>query len=436
MNLGQENEKQEFKLGLGQLDKGLRSLSAMLNRNTEGAVFFGVDDDGTVKGLAIGKRTLLDIRSRAAELIEPRIILDIQDLKDEMGRDYIRVHAEGANIPYSCDGRYYLRTAASDEQIGSELLRKMLVSGNTDLLMQITSEDQTLTFQGMIGYLKNRGVHAAETREFLNSFGMFNKSERFNLLAYLLSDQNDMIIKVMRFAGKDKTIVDERSIFRKQSILLTVQQVLDYFKLIDLPQKVNLTTGIRSETPLFDLQSFREAWINACVHNTWTDKIPPSIYIYDDRVEVVSYGGLPYGLSEDGFYAGTSKPVNQRLFNVFITCGFSEQSGHGIPQIVKMYGKEAFCFRDGLLIVTIPFAYEPDHVKARLMKERAEEQLTNNQYTVLQYLSDHPRATLQETADACNLSLGGVKKIVHKLQELELMERKGAKNKTTWVVNG
>ena len=56
MNLGQENEKQEFKLGLGQLDKGLKSLSAMLNRSGEGTVFFGVDDDGNVKGLDIGKK--------------------------------------------------------------------------------------------------------------------------------------------------------------------------------------------------------------------------------------------------------------------------------------------------------------------------------------------------------------------------------------------
>ena len=132
MNLGQENEKQEFKLGLGQLDKGLKSLSAMLNRSGEGTVFFGVDDDGNVKGLDIGKKTLLDIRQRVSDLIEPRIICDIKDNKDENGQTFIQIHAQGSDIPYSCDGRYYLRTAASDEQIGSDLLRKMLASGNTD----------------------------------------------------------------------------------------------------------------------------------------------------------------------------------------------------------------------------------------------------------------------------------------------------------------
>ena len=79
MNLGEETEKREFKLGLGQLDKGLRSLSAMLNRSTEGTVYFGVDDDGTVKGLDIGKKTLLDIRSRAAEL---SLLLTVQQVLD------------------------------------------------------------------------------------------------------------------------------------------------------------------------------------------------------------------------------------------------------------------------------------------------------------------------------------------------------------------
>ena len=434
MNLGQENEKQEFKTSLGQLDKGIKSLTAMLNRGTEGTVYFGVDDDGTIRGVDIGKRTLLDIRSRAAELIDPRVILDIEELKDEKGRSYICLHAEGTDIPYSCDGRYYIRTASADEQIGSALLRKMLVSGSTDMLMQVSSEEQSLSFKGMNEYLTGKGVHAGESKEFLNSFGMFNKEGRYNLLSYLLSDQNELIIKIMRFAGTDKTIVDERMSFSRQSLLLTVQQVLDYFSLINLSKKVDLATGVRTETPLFDLQSFREAWINACVHNTWTERIPPAVYIYDDRLEIVSYGGLPYGLSEEGFFAGTSKPVNNRLFNIFITCGFSEQSGHGIPQIVKVYGKEAFSFRDGLMMVTIPFGYEPDYVKARRIRKAVQDTLTDNQRTVLLYLKEHSNASLQETADACGLSIGGVKKMVLKLREMDLLERSGPKNKSVWIV--
>ncbi|MBQ5473647.1 MAG: ATP-binding protein, partial [Lachnospiraceae bacterium] len=92
-------------------------LSAMLNRKNERNVYFGADDDGNVTGLDVGKQTLLDIRQRAQELIDPHIQLDIEELRTEESKTYIKVRAIGWNTPYSCDGRYYIRTAASDEQI-------------------------------------------------------------------------------------------------------------------------------------------------------------------------------------------------------------------------------------------------------------------------------------------------------------------------------
>ena len=79
MNLGKENETQEFKESLSQLDKGLKSLVAMLNRSGAGTVYFGVKDNGDVKGLDIGKNTLMDIRQKIADLIEPKIVCEIQD---------------------------------------------------------------------------------------------------------------------------------------------------------------------------------------------------------------------------------------------------------------------------------------------------------------------------------------------------------------------
>ena len=53
MNLGRENGTTEFKESLGQLDKRIRSLSAMLNRHRGGTVYFGVDDDGRYVGEAL-----------------------------------------------------------------------------------------------------------------------------------------------------------------------------------------------------------------------------------------------------------------------------------------------------------------------------------------------------------------------------------------------
>lgn len=64
--------------------------------------------------------------------------------------------------------------------------------------------------------------------------------------------------------------------------------------------------------------------------------------MYDDRIEIVSYGGLPFSLSREGFYNGTSVPVNKSLLTVFLASKYAEQSGHGVPTIVENMVKMFF----------------------------------------------------------------------------------------------
>ncbi len=163
--------------------------------------------------------------------------------------------------------------------------------------------------------------------------------------------------------------------------------------------------------------------------------MPPAVYAFDNRIEIVSYGDLPYKLTKEGFFQGKSVPVNERLFRIFIACDHSEQSGHGVPEIVKSYGKEAFSFSDGMITVTLPFNFEPDIVTIRKEREKEQTRLTDNQIKVLNFIAKNNQASLQEVADNCSLSLGGVKKIVAKLQEIGLLTRKGTKRNYIWSAN-
>lgn len=431
MNLGNENETQEFKEGLGQLDKGIKSLTAMLNRHGFGSVYFGVDDNGNVKGLTVGKKTLMDIRSRVNDLVEPKIIVNIEILADENNKTFLKVSTQGSDIPYSCDGRYYVRHIAADEKATNELLRKMLASGDADIIKQVSSEVQELTFSSLFSIL-SASIHISNSKTFYKSYGLLNNDGKFNFMAYLLSDQNNLSIKVTRYAGIDKTVMLERTEYGHQCLLESVQQVLTHFKSTNTT-KVNLKEGKRKEVSLFAYEAFREAWINACLHNNWNDKVPPAVYIFDDRIEIVSYGGLPYGLSVEGFYKGTSLPINKSLLTMFIVAGFAEQSGHGVPIIVNTYGKKAFSFSDGLVKVTLKLAFESDSVISRKSYESRKNTLRKNQVLVLDYLITNPESTLQNAADNLSLSLGGVKKIVAALQELGLLRRLGGKRKGVWV---
>lgn len=90
-NLGKENEYTEFKESIGQLDKGIKALSAMLNRHHSGKVFFGVDDTGEVIGIEVGDSTLEKIRNAIRVDVLPRVTPEISVLTSDDMRTYVSV---------------------------------------------------------------------------------------------------------------------------------------------------------------------------------------------------------------------------------------------------------------------------------------------------------------------------------------------------------
>jgi len=82
MNFGIENENQEFKEGLAQLDKAIKSLTAMVNKNGKGAVYFGVDDNGNVVGLKLGRKYLDEIRDEIANFVQPQLLYKAEEKHD------------------------------------------------------------------------------------------------------------------------------------------------------------------------------------------------------------------------------------------------------------------------------------------------------------------------------------------------------------------
>lgn len=434
MNLGKEDEFQEFKESLAQLDKGLKSLTAMLNRNGKGTVYFGVDDNGNViGGVEVGKKTFEDIRNKIKTYIDPSITVSLISLEDENGHQYIKLFAEGSDIPYSYDGRYFIRNASSDEKVENNLLRKMLLSNDMDIISNIESEIQDLHFSQFLGCLVSLGFSVKNDKNYFKSKGLLTRDKKFNLVAYLLSDENDVSIKVVSFEGLDKSGFSKRTEFGKKCLLLTAKEVLNYISSINTT-KIDVKDGIRKEVSLFNFEAFREAWVNACLHTAWQNVIGPSVFIFDDRIEVFSYGDLPYGLSLQEFYEGCSKPVNRTLLNIFNSVGFSEQSGRGIPKIINAYSKDAFVISNDSIKVSLKFNYVPDFVLFRSNKQNLVDSLTKNQKEVFNFLKNNPKSTLEQVSFSTSISLSTIKKAVSRLQELKLIERQGSKRDGFWII--
>ncbi len=433
MNLGAESEFQEHKESLSQLDKGIKSVTAMLNKHYHAIVNFGVDDNGNVIGLQLGNRSLDDIRERMALLVQPKPSYEIDVKTSDDGKKYIVLKASGTDIPYSCGGRFYIRNVKSDDQMDNTMIRRAMAYGSFDTLKETCSPKQRLKFDYLYSYLSTNGIHVRNEKSFLENFDLLNSNGQYNYVALLMSDKNDISIKVVTFSGVNKSFMSSRTEFGNQSLLASCQAVLDHIKAMNVT-KVDLSDGKRIEKNLFDYESFREAWINAVVHNDWLHMIPPAVFVYDDRIEISSYGSLPFNMDYEDFFKGKSRPINPSLFKIFSISAFAEQSGHGIPTIVKHYTEKAFDFSSNMVIVTIPFGFVPDAITIKNSASTDEMGIKETHRKVMVYLIDHPKATLVECANEVGLSLGGVKKIVKVLQQDGKIKRIGPKNGGTWSV--
>ena len=60
--------------------------------------------------------------------------------------------------------------------------------------------------------------------------------------------------------------------------------------------------------------------------------------MFDDRIEIISPGGLPSGITEDEYLSGKLSVLrNRNLANVFYRLGFVEIFGTGITRIQQLY---------------------------------------------------------------------------------------------------
>lgn len=428
-NIGMETEKIEFKKTTGELREGIVSLASMLNKNGYGILYFGVKDNGDVIGQQIGDRTLREISQAIANFIKPQIIPMIEhQLIDD--KNVIKVEVSGFERPYSAYGRYYMRSADEDRELSPSALKELMDRQlATDVLMILEAPNQNLTFNKLKLTFISAGL-TVEQSTFENNAGLLSRDGKYNLMAYLLADENDISLKVVTFRGKDKTEILRRNEYGGTCLITAMDRVLDYMESIN-ETKVSIGSHRRTEEKLFDFASFKEAWQNACVHTKWDKGNPPAIYLFADRIEIISTGGLPIDLNKEEFYKGISRPVNVKLQKILGQLGIVEQTGHGIPLIISNYGKQAFDIMDNFVNVTIPFNY----VKQEALGNDADVKgtLSEAEEVIVEAIQSNPQITIRELVIITKYSDGYVRKLLSVLKEKGIIERRGGKKNGRWI---
>lgn len=262
------------------------------------------------------------------------------------------------------------------------------------------------------------------------------------MLAQLLSDNSQMPVRVSIFRGTDKAapLYSVRE-FGNNCLLLSLDKVLEYGDVLNIMQADETDRLVeRKEVPLFDQDAFREAMVNAFVHNYWISGNAPMITVYSDRIEILSRETLAPGQTMSGFYLGESVPVNRKLSDIFLQLHISERSGRGVPKITQVYGQKAFAFQENAIIVTIPFEKLLTGVGDKAGNKVGDKvgdkttRLNSTRQCIIKEMRNNPNITQDQLMTIIGIGRTAIQKNVSFLRKNGYIERVGSNKNGYWNV--
>ena len=416
-----------------------KEIVSFLN-TTGGTILIGVKDNGTVIGVNKIDEVLRKISDIITSQIEPNPQDEIKsELQFDEGKTIIAIHINKGRNHIYCQKKYGFSSAGCTIRIGTTCkemtfdqikIRYEKKFMDTEYMLKKRSNSSDLSFRELKIYYSEKGYHL-EDKSFETNLNLRNEAGEYNLLAELLSDRNNIPFIFAKFKGKNKASISERSDYGYGCILTT------YGKIKNRLQAENIcisdtTVRPRKDTYLFDFDCVNEAILNALVHNDWTIT-EPQISMFYDRLEILSHGGLPSGMTKEEFFDGISKPRNATLMRIFLNMGLTEHTGHGIPTIVEKYGTEVFEIQNNYIRCTIPFKKEViDQIDKKNVGLNVG--LNKTEKKVIELLIENPSTRSVELAEIIGVTKRTVERTLKSLQEKKMIERIGSKRYGNWIV--
>ena len=280
-----------------------------------------------------------------AEVIDSKDVLKIVISSGPEKPYYIK--SQGMS-PSGC----FIRIGSSTHPMTTAKIDDLYSKRTRNSLGKIVSPRKDLSFEQLKIYYEENGY--ALNKKFAQSLELLAEDKRYNYIAYLISDENSISMKVAKYSGKDKVDLIENAEFGYCSIIKATKNILNKLDIENIT-KAKITSKERIEKRLIDQVALREALINAIVHNDYSNEIPPLVEIFLDRIVITSSGGLPQSLTMEEFFNGFSAPRNKELMRIFKDVKLVEQLGSGILRILKSYDRSIYEISSNFIRVTFKF---------------------------------------------------------------------------------
>lgn len=306
-----EDERTELKREL--IDEVKSEIIAFLNSDG-GTIYVGVDDDGSIVGIkddASKDKVDLKLGNWIQEAFFPKPSGLIQYYFNSDDVLVINI-SKGINKPYYLREKgpkpsgVYIRVGKSKRKANDDEILRMIMESRSYSYEDDISEEQDLTFKSFERTLEENDINL--TPRLMNTMGLKAKSGRHTNLAYLLSDQSEIVVKVAEYDSEMNFKIKKSFKGSLVNVLKNVEEQVE--RLNDLRVVIDGSSFKRIETKSYPGASIREMVLNAICHANYFIRSNIKIEFFSDKAKITSPGGI-FNASMDDIMNGCKHIVIQ-----------------------------------------------------------------------------------------------------------------------------
>ena len=405
--------------------------------NTDGGkIYLGINNDGSVCGVSNVDDTMLRVTNMVRDTVRPDVTMFMNCNVEVMdGKQVVVVTIQrGTARPYYLHGKgvrpegVYVRQGSSSVPASEAAILRMIKETSNDSYEDERSLNQELTFGKTAEYFAQKGLDFGDAQK--RTLNIIGTDGTYTNLGMLLSDQCVHTIKLAVFEGSNKIVFKDR----KELSGSLFEQLEGAFSYIDNFNRTRAEfAGLyRIDTRDYPTEALREALLNAIVHKDYGFSASILISVFDNRIEIVTVGGLVHGITFDDIMLGVSALRNQHLANVFYRLKLIEAYGTGLLKINEAYSehyvKPRIEVTDNAFKITLPnvnFAKE-----GRVVSEAhtGQQQFINNvtrEKLILNLLKTKQEITRNDIQNALKVSQATAILVARDLVERGILEKVG-----------
>lgn len=352
--LGEDSTRQ-FKKNVTNTD-GLAAEMAAFANCEGGLLLIGVNDDGSIPGLSSEDVARINqlIGNTASQSIRSGLTVSTENIAISKDRRVIAVTVpKGLDKPYfDRNGVIWLKNGADKRRIHSKEELRRLFQGthqfHADELPTKAGLDRLdrLRFRDFLRATYDRSLPESdeELSRLLQNMNLVTEDGRLNLAGVLLFGENpewvvpQFAVKCIRYPGNeihaDSYLDTEDYAGPMDSVFQgALGFIMRNLHKVQAGQNVNAPGR-----PEIAKAAFEELLVNALAHRDYLINAPIRVFIFDDRIELISPGVLPNNLTVEKIKAGNSNIRNPILVS-YIAKGLLPYHGlgSGIQRALKSW---------------------------------------------------------------------------------------------------